>query len=88
MLNVVWAVLCVAAVVCGVFTGQIDRVSNAVFAGAREAVTVWMTLLSMMILWGGMTEIMECSGLSAAMGRVLAPPVRCRRPSMSPSTRS
>ena len=82
MLNVIWAALMVAAVVCGIATGRIEQVSNAVFSGASEAVSVWITLLSMLVMWGGMTEIMECSGLSAAIGRALAPLVRRLMPEL------
>ncbi len=73
MMNYVWGILMVVAVVCGVATGQISQVSQAILNGSAQGVELCITLLSMMLLWGGLTAIMQQSGLSALLANCLSP---------------
>ena len=75
MMNYIWAGLMVASVLCGMATGRIDDVSDAIFSGGTEGVDLCLTLLSMMLLWGGLTAVMQQSGLSDRLGRLLSPVV-------------
>ncbi|MBR3844659.1 MAG: spore maturation protein A [Clostridia bacterium] len=73
MMNYVWGLLMVVSVICGTVTGRMGQVSDAVLTGGTQGVELCITLLSMMILWGGLTAIMQQSGLSALLGKGLSP---------------
>ena len=73
MMNYVWGLLMIISVICGTVTGRMEQVSDAVLTGGTQGVELCITLLSMMILWGGLTAIMQQSGLSALLGKGLAP---------------
>jgi hypothetical protein len=72
-MNYVWGFLMVIAVICGMVTGRTPQVSEAVLNGGTKGVELCITLLSMMILWGGLTAIMQQSGLSTVLGTLLSP---------------
>ena len=44
-------------IVYGAVTGNMQAVTDAVFASAKEAVTLCITMTGMMALWGGVMEI-------------------------------
>lgn len=73
MMNYVWGSMVVIAVVCGVATGNLSALSDSIFTGAAQGVELWVTLLSMMILWSGLTAIMQQSGLSVKVAMALTP---------------
>ena len=73
VMNYVWGFLMVIAVICGMVTGRTPQVSEAVLNGGTKGVELCITLLSMMILWGGLTAIMQQSGLSTVLGTLLSP---------------
>ncbi len=72
-MNYVWGFLMVVAIVCGMITGRTAGVSEAVLSGGSKGVELCITLLSMMVLWGGLTAIMQQSGLSSLLGKLLSP---------------
>ncbi len=75
-MNYVWGFLMVIAVICGMVTGRTAQVSEAVLNGGTKGVELCITLLSMMILWGGLTAIMQQSGLSSLLGMFLSPLIK------------
>lgn len=66
-------VLIVTSFICSFFTGTTDLLTEAAISGASRGVTVSFSLLSMMILWGGIMKVMEKSGLLNVISRILAP---------------
>lgn len=88
MMNYIWAGLMVASVLCGIATGRIDDVSDAIFSGGTEGVDLCLTLLSMMLLWGGLTAIMQQSGLSDRLGKLLSPVVGLLFPELKRETKA
>ncbi len=76
MMNYVWGLLMVVSVICGMVTGRTSQVSEAVLNGGTKGVELCITLLSMMILWGGLTAIMQQSGLSSLLGKLLSPIIK------------
>lgn len=53
-----------------------QALSNAVMAGASDAVTLCIKLLGALCLWGGLMEIAKASGLTATVSRMLSPLLR------------
>jgi len=73
MMNYIWGGMMVIAVICGIATGNIDNVSQAILTGGSQAIELCLTLLGMLILWGGLTAVMQNSGLSNLLGNALSP---------------
>ena len=75
MMNVVWTLIILGSVFCGLITGNGKALSDAVLSGGGQAVELCLSLLGMMVLWSGLSAVMEESGLACLFGRWLSPVV-------------
>lgn len=57
----------------GVLTGTLPAVSAAALAGAREAVSLSISLCGMICLWSGVIELMRRCGISEKLSAFLRP---------------
>ena len=60
-------------IVYGAVTGNMQAVTDAVFASAKEAVTLCITMTGMMALWVGVMEIARGAGLIRKWSEKLKP---------------
>lgn len=72
-MNYVWGGMMIVAVVAGIVSGKTELVSNAILSGGATAVELCITMMGMMLLWGGLTAIMQRSGLSRGLAKLLSP---------------
>lgn len=72
-MGAVFLILIVAAVVVGLFTGQIDAVARASVDSAGDAVTLAIGLIGVMAFWLGVVEVLRRAGLLGAIARGLRP---------------
>ena len=63
MLNYLWGCMILIGVVYAALTGNIDSVTSGALDGAKDAVSLCITMLGVMAFWCGLTEIAEKSGL-------------------------
>ena len=73
MLSVIWTVMIASSVLWGTARGQGSAVAAAGMEGAAEAVSLCLGLAGSLCLWSAVTALMEESGLSDLLGRLLAP---------------
>lgn len=73
MMNYVFPVLISFAFVCAVITGRMNELSTSVVEGGSNAVELLLRLVSMLCLWGGITEIADRSGITRGISRMLSP---------------
>ena len=73
MLNVIWLMMMVGAVVVGIFTGKIPDVVLAATSGAKFAFNLALGLTGVMCLWLGIMRIAEDAGLIIVFTRLLKP---------------
>jgi spore maturation protein A len=73
MLNYIWFGMMLIAVVVGIFTGNIDAVTEAAINMAKTAVEIAISLIGIMALWLGTMKIAEESGLIRIIARALRP---------------
>ena len=73
MLNYIWFGMMLIAVVVGIFTGNIDAVTEAAINMAKAAVEIAVGLIGIMALWLGTMKIAEESGLIRIIARALRP---------------
>lgn len=82
MINYIWLGMIVFSVIAAFFTSEGDALSSAIISGASDAVNLCIRLGGTMCLWGGLTEIAEESGLTAAVCRILSPILKFVFPKM------
>ena len=63
MLNYLWGRMILIGVVYAALTGNIDSVTSGALDGAKDAVSLCITMLGVMAFWCGLMEIAEKSGL-------------------------
>lgn len=76
MLNAIWAVMILIAVLYGAFTGRMSEVTNAALDSAGEAISLCITMAGVVALWMGLMEIASRAGLVEKLTRGIAPFLR------------
>jgi spore maturation protein A len=73
MVNLIWVALTVIGIVFAMFNGTMDEVNEAVFKGGKEAVTIAIGLISVLVFWLGLMKIAEKAGLLEKLGNLFKP---------------
>lgn len=76
MVNYIWVLMTIIGIVFAVFNGTIEDVNKAIFVGAKEAVTLCIGLISILVFWLGMMRIAEESGLLERLSKLFRPLVK------------
>lgn len=76
MVNYIWVLMTIIGIVFALFNGTIAEVNKAVFDGAKEAVTLCIGLISVLVFWLGMMRIAEESGLLEKLAKLFRPIVK------------
>ncbi|WP_043932901.1 nucleoside recognition domain-containing protein [Bacillus sp. EB01] len=76
MVNYIWVLITVVGIVFAIFNGTMQEVNQAVFQGAKDAVTLCIGLISILVFWLGMMRIAEEAGLLKAMAKLFKPIVK------------
>ncbi|MCM3766515.1 nucleoside recognition domain-containing protein [Neobacillus niacini] len=76
MVNYIWVAMTVIGIVFALFNGTMEAVNKAVFNGAKEAVTLCIGLISVLVFWLGMMRIAEESGLLEKLSKLFRPLVK------------
>lgn len=75
MLEYLMLLLTASAVFFSVFTGNIDKLSQAALNGCGDAVSLCITLAGSMALWGGIMRIAEKCGITRMLTKLLSLPL-------------
>ena len=73
MLNYIWFGMMFIAVIVGIFTGNIDAVTEAAISMSKTAVEIPIGLIDIMALWLGTMKIAEESGLIRILSKAIRP---------------
>ena len=77
VLNIIWLLMLVVAVLVGGFTGKLPEVTAGAFEGAEKAVMkVVLPLLGIWAIWLGIMRLAERSGLVQLLASALRPVMR------------
>jgi len=76
MLSVVWVAFLVLSLVCGAATGHLDAVTQAVGAGATEAVSLAIQIAGIMAFWSGLMAVLQAAGFTERLAHWLKPLLR------------
>ena len=75
-MSLLWVLMVVVSVVCGLLTGRGEAVASAALEGASAAITLSIAMAGTLCLWMGVMEVMRRSGLSDGLSRLLRPVLR------------
>ena len=73
MLNYLWAGMIAVGIVYGVFSGNMEAVTNGALDSAKEAISLCLNMCGVMALWMGLMEIAQTSGLIEQMTKRTGP---------------
>lgn len=76
MINKIWMSMLVIGVIFAAINGKMSEVNEAIFTGAKDAVTICIGLISVLVFWLGLMRIAEVAGMLRALARLLEPIVR------------
>lgn len=76
MLNALWAGMILLGIVWAAFHGNLGAVTEGALNGAKEAVSLSITMLGVMSFWTGIMEIAAKSRLLEALSRRIRPLIR------------
>lgn len=73
MICIVWIFMLVFSVICGAVYGTSALIGAAVMEGAQSGITLTLSIAGGICLWSGLARVMERSGLSDHLTRLLQP---------------
>ncbi|MBO1624408.1 spore maturation protein [Bacillus cereus] len=76
MVNIVWVAMAVIGIVYAMVNGTMEEVNKAVFEGAKDAVTICIGLISVLVFWLGLMKIAEEAGLLKKLVSFFMPVVK------------
>lgn len=76
MVNYIWVFMFLVSFIFALINGTMAEVNKAIFDGAKEAVTLCIGLISVLVFWLGMMRIAEESGLLERLSRFFRPLVK------------
>jgi spore maturation protein A len=76
MVNYIWVFMTIVGFVFAMINGTMAEVNKAIFDGAKEAVTLCIGLISILVFWLGMMRIAEESGLLEWLSKLFRPLVK------------
>nr|MDH3177228.1 nucleoside recognition domain-containing protein [Bacillus pumilus] len=85
MVNLIWVFLTVIGLVYAMFNGTMEEVNEAVFKGSKEAVTISIGLISVLVFWLGLMKIAEEVGLLNFFSKLCRPFISKLFPDIPPN---
>ncbi|MDH7999058.1 spore maturation protein SpmA [Bacillus cereus] len=76
MVNLVWVAMAVIGIMYAMINGTMEEINKAVFDGAKDAVTICIGLISVLVFWLGLMKIAEEAGLLKKLVALFMPIVK------------
>lgn len=80
MLDYLWGFMLILGVVWGLLNGRAEALTDGVLTGAKEAVTMSITMLGIMSAWTGIMQIAQRTGIIESISSKLRPFMRLMFP--------
>ena len=84
MINIIWMMLIVIAVVTAGLSGTMQEVTEGAINGARSSVEIALGLIGVMALWLGVMRVAEEAGIVQMIARMVKPVMRRIFPEIPP----
>ncbi|WP_143415215.1 nucleoside recognition domain-containing protein [Geobacillus sp. E263] len=76
MVNLIWVAMAIIGIVFAMINGTMNEVNEAIFKSAKEAVTISIGMISILVFWLGLMKIAEEAGLLEKLAAFFKPLVR------------
>ena len=76
MMSYVIGGMIIISIISGMFTGNMEQVSNGAMNGCIKAVELVISIAGTIAFWNGMMHIAEKSGITGALAKLFAPVTR------------
>ncbi len=76
MLNYLWSGLVVISIICSIFLGNTENLSDALINSGASSIELLLTMAGIMCLWSGIMKIAVESGLTTIFAKIFAPLLR------------
>lgn len=73
MMNKIWGVFIIIGILFSLVTGKIEVINNEIINAPGEIFSVFLSMLPLMVLWGGIMNIAKDAGLLEKMGKLMSP---------------
>lgn len=73
VMSMIFCILLVISCICSVFTNSGSALAAAVPAGAQAGITLALSMAGSLCLWTGVGRLLERSGVTALLSRILQP---------------
>lgn len=73
LVSIIWAFLILIGIFYSLITGNIEVINNSILNNGKKALDLIMSLLPMLVLWSGIMQIAEDSGLLNKFAQLLYP---------------
>ena len=73
MVNIIWGLFIVIGIVYGVLTGNIEVINDEILESGKTAFNLIMDMMPLLVIWMGLMQIAEKSGLINQIAKLLSP---------------
>lgn len=73
MVNIIWGFFIVIGITYSFFTGNIEIINNEIIDSGKEAFNLIMDMMPLLVIWMGLMQIAEKSGLINLIAKALSP---------------
>lgn len=84
MMNYLWSGMLLLGIMWGAFHGGLNQVTMGILDGAKDGVSLGLTLLGVLAFWSGILEIAQASGLVGWLAGKLRPVMKFLFPNLDP----
>jgi spore maturation protein A len=85
MVNIIWVAMTLIGIIFAIINGTIEQVNEAIFNGAKEAVTICIGLISILVFWLGLMKIAQVAGILVHLANLFKPIVSRLFPDVPPN---
>ncbi len=73
MINIIWLILIVIGTLTAMITGNMDKLSEAIFNGIEDTVNISIKLIGPIALWSGIMKIARDAKLTELLSKLIKP---------------
>lgn len=85
MLNTIWPIFIIISFFYGIFSGRIGEINDAIFASAKDAVDLCITLFGTICLWNGIMQIASNTKIIDLLKKAINPIMKLLFPKLKRS---
>lgn len=82
MVNIIWGVFILVGIIYGLFSGNVKTVNDILISSGKTSIEIIMEMIPVLVVWMGLMEIAEKSGLLTLISQKLSKVLRILFPTI------